>query len=210
MVKALIHVCCAPCLTYPLRKLKEKGFDVSGFFYNPNIHPFAEYQRRRRSLEEFSRHLGVEVTYHPGYDVESYFRQISFKESTPERCQICHRLRLARTAKAAKEKGLEVFTTTLLVSPYQDHQMIREIGQQLAEEEDIKFYYEDFRNGYQEAVRLSKEANLYRQKYCGCIFSERDRFKKKDGHDGTQLNWEGTDSLRANLNYPWDTSNLRR
>lgn len=173
-MRVLVHICCAPCLAFPLKELRTKGFVASGFFYDPNIHPLAEYQRRLKSVEEFSRHVGLDVIYPPAYDVEDFFRQVVFKENRPQRCEICYRLRLKQTARVAKSNGFDTFTTTLLVSPHQLHGRIKEIGIQCGKEEGLDFFYQDFRKGFHESVRLSKETGLYRQNYCGCIFSERE------------------------------------
>lgn len=186
MVRVLIHICCAPCLTFPLKELRAKGFVGSGFFYNPNIHPLAEHQRRLKTVEDYSSGAGLDVIYHPSYDIETFFRQTAFKEDREQRCEICHRLRLKKTAQVAKTGGFDFFTTTLLVSPHQQHERIKEVGVQCGAEVGLEFYYQDFRKGFHESVRLSKEAGLYRQNYCGCIFSERERFIAETKKEETQ------------------------
>ena len=114
-MKLLLHTCCAPCLFYPLEKLSLEGFEVTGFFYNPNIHPFAEYSRRKEALAVLAS--GIEIIY-AEYLPSEFFRAVNLKETAPERCGICWRMRLKKTAQAAKESGFQYFTTTLLVSPY--------------------------------------------------------------------------------------------
>ena len=177
MKRMLLHTCCAPCLIYPLEKLKEEGFRVSGFFYNPNIHPFPEYKNRKQAVVELSSKLEFEVSY-PEYLPEEFFREINFKEKDPERCSLCWRLRLKKTALHAKEKGFDSFTTTLLVSPYQDQEALKKIGNTVAEDAGIEFYYEDFRPGFRQAHEKAKKDGIYCQRYCGCIYSEIERCKK--------------------------------
>ena len=170
-MKLLLHTCCAPCLIYPLEQLKAKGFAVSGLFYNPNIHPYAEYKNRRVSVEDLSGMARVEMIY-PEYNPSEFFRAINQKEDNPARCPICWTLRLKQTAKSAKEKEYTHFSTTLLVSPYQDQETLKKIGSDVAKEEGVEFYYEDFRRGFKKAHNQAKAAGIYCQKYCGCIYGE--------------------------------------
>jgi len=175
-MKLLIHICCAPCLIYPLESLRQKGFKVSGLFYNPNIHPFREYAERKKAL--IALDPGIEVVY-PEYLPQEFFREINLKEDPSLRCPACWRLRLKKAARAAKENGFEYFTTTLLVSPYQEHQALRRIGREVAKEEGTEFYYADFRAGFRKAHEEAKVKGIYTQGYCGCIYSELERHKKK-------------------------------
>ena len=169
-MEILLHICCAPCLIYPFSRLKDKGFQISGFYYNPNIYPFSEYNRRKEALEVLSQDLQLEVEY-PDYRQTDFLLAINNKEQAPQRCAICWRLRLQKTASKAKEKGLEAFSTTLLVSPYQDHEQLKQVGDSIARETGVNFYYEDFRVGFKEAQIEAKHRGLYRQKYCGCNYS---------------------------------------
>lgn len=169
-MKLLLHTCCAPCLIYPLERLKEKGFKVSGLFYNPNIHPIAEYEKRRQAVEDYSKGAGIELIY-PEYIPSEFFWEIYTKENSPERCFICWRLRLKKTAAVAKENGYKYFSTTLLVSPYQNQELLMKIGLDVAEDEQVEFYYEDFRSGFKQAHERAKTQGLYCQNYCGCIYS---------------------------------------
>ena len=176
-MKLLLHACCAPCLIYPLERLREKSFQVTGFFYNPNIHPFSEYQNRRRAIEDFIKPDNLEVIY-PEYDPADFFRAVNLKERNG-RCHICWSLRLKTTARAAKEKGFSHFSTTLLVSPYQDQELLKAIGGDISGEEGIEFYYEDFRPGFRKAHEIAHARGIYCQKYCGCIYSEIERYTEK-------------------------------
>jgi predicted adenine nucleotide alpha hydrolase (AANH) superfamily ATPase len=178
-MKLLLHTCCAPCLIYPLESLKEKGFKVSGFFYNPNIHPFSEYKNRKKAVEDFFK--DIQVIY-PQYRPEEFFQAINKKENPPERCSLCWRLRLKEAAKTAKEKGFEFFSTTLLVSPYQDQELLKKIGSDISQELGVEFYYEDFRPGFKAAHAQAKQQGIYCQRYCGCIYSELEQCKKSEKH----------------------------
>lgn len=177
MKKLLLHTCCAPCLIYPLESLREKGFEVTGFFYNPNIHPFSEYKNRRRAVEDFSATAGVLIEY-PEYDPRDFFRAVNLKESFPVRCSSCWSERLVKTAKTAEEKGFDSFSTTLLVSPYQDQGKLKSIGEEAGKEAGVGFYYEDFRPGFRKGHDKAKSMGIYCQKYCGCIYSEIERHEK--------------------------------
>ena len=173
-MKLLLHICCGPCATYPAKALREAGHKVQGFFYNPNIHPLAEHNLRLDSTLKLLQHADMIATIIKEYDIEKYFRRVAYRES--DRCAACYHLRLEKTARAALNQKFDAFTTTLLVSPYQKHEMIREIGERVATEFGISFFYEDFRPGWPETRPMSREIGLYRQKYCGCIYSEKERF----------------------------------
>ncbi len=173
-MKLLLHICCGPCATFPARSLLDAGHELHGFFYNPNIHPLSEYNLRRESAEKLLEHLKMPATVSQDYDIEEYFRAVAFREQN--RCAACYHLRLKRAARFAADRGFDAFSTTLLVSPYQKHELLKEIGQSVGLQTGVEFYYEDFRPGWPETRRLSRELELYRQKYCGCIYSERERF----------------------------------
>ena len=175
-MKLLMHICCGPCATYPAKTLLDAGHEVDGFFYNPNIHPMAEFRLRLDSARETTKRLGMPFEAVEQYDVEQFFRAVAFRES--ERCAACYHLRLDAAARSAAERGFDAFTASLLVSPYQKHELIRDIGQSVGIEHGVEFYYEDFRPGWQKAREMSRDMELYRQKYCGCIFSERERLVK--------------------------------
>lgn len=176
MKEILLHTCCGPCATWTVNRLREEGFDVTAFWYNPNIHPFTEHRNRLEALETLARAIDLPLIVSEGYEMIDYFRAVVGHEG--ERCADCFRLRLGRTAAVATEKGFSAFTTTLLISPYQKHELLRQIGEEVAREHGIEFYYEDFRPGFRESHRLSRELNLYHQKYCGCLYSEWERYGK--------------------------------
>jgi predicted adenine nucleotide alpha hydrolase (AANH) superfamily ATPase len=154
----------------------EEGHDVTAFFYNPNIHPYQEYKNRLVSVEKYAELKGTRVIYDNDYDIENYLRGALVAE---ERCEFCYKERLEKTARIAGQLDFDAFTTTLLISPYQKHETIVMVGKKIANEFGIEFYYEDFREGYQESRDISKTLGLYKQKYCGCIFSEKERYFRK-------------------------------
>jgi predicted adenine nucleotide alpha hydrolase (AANH) superfamily ATPase len=171
-----MHICCGPCTIYPLKELRIQGHEVVGVFYNPNIHPYQEYQKRRQTLNDYAAMAFLNVIWSENYPMEEFIRNIAFKEK--ERCAYCLLARLKYTAELAIQEKYDGFTTTLLYSKYQKHDLIREIGENLSRELRIIFYYQDFRVGWPEGVKISKELGLYRQPYCGCIYSEKERFYK--------------------------------
>jgi hypothetical protein len=176
-VKILLHTCCAGCTIYSFEELEKKFERVAGFFFNPNIHPYREFKDRRTALENYSSRHNKEIIFRD-YEPQLFFHEINYKEQKGQRCPACWRLRLLETARFAKENTFDYFTTTLLISPYQDHVLIKTIGEHLAGELDIHFYYEDFRSGFRESQEALREEGLYSQKYCGCIYSEKERFEK--------------------------------
>jgi hypothetical protein len=174
--RILLHACCAPCTIYPLRVLREEG-DVYAFFYNPNIHPYMEYKRRLDTLIAYADEVGLSVLRDDLYPLEDFLRQVAFRED--ERCRYCYRIRLSEVARIAKAHDFDAFTSTLLYSRYQKHDLIRNIAEEEAEKQGISFLYRDFREGWLEGVRVSREMGMYRQPYCGCIYSEKERYYRK-------------------------------
>jgi predicted adenine nucleotide alpha hydrolase (AANH) superfamily ATPase len=172
-LKILLHACCGPCSIFPVKELTEQGHDLTGYFYNPNIHPYTEFRKRLETFEQYVEKTGLPVIIDSEYELDEFLRGVSFREG--DRCRICYGMRLRRAARVAKKGGFDAFSSTLLVSPMQKHDLIKDIGEAAGEEMGIPFYYHDFRPGYREGVRISREEQMYRQQYCGCIYSERDR-----------------------------------
>lgn len=177
-MRLLLHVCCGPCLIYPYEVLSKNGYEVEGLFYNPNIHPLAEYKNRKKAIEDFSVKEKIKVNFDKSYKPEAFFQAVAGKEKSPDRCQLCWKMRLKETARLAKEQGFDSFSTTLLVSPYQDIEKIKEIGEDIAKEAGVKFVFQDFRSGFRQAHNKAKELGMYCQKYCGCLFSEIERYER--------------------------------
>ena len=175
-MKLLVHICCAPCFTAPYFHLKKDGHNIQGFWYNHNIHPFTEYKKRLDTLQEFAKKEDIQLIVKDEYELEKFLRRTAFREQ--ERCRSCYYDRLKYAAIIAKKGNFDAFTTTLLYSKFQKHDLIKEIGESLAKEYGVKFYYQDFREYWKEGIKISKEREMYRQQYCGCIYSERDRYLK--------------------------------
>jgi len=173
-MKLLLHCCCAPCAIMPLQLLREEGHEVTAWFYNPNIHPYQEYKKRRDTLISYTGAMGIPLEVHDDYALEDFLRQVA--QSPEERCPHCYRIRLEQAAKTAKAMNMDAFSTTLLISPYQRHDLLKETGEALAAEYDIPFYYQDFRSQFRAGQQKARELELYRQGYCGCIYSEKERY----------------------------------
>jgi len=174
----LLHVCCAPCSTYTIAQLRSHGFGVTGFWYNPNIHPWLEHEKRRESMVSYAGEIHLPMIWHETYEMPLFLRAVVGKERFRQRCAICYRLRLEKTAAVAEEHGFDAITTTLLISPYQDQEMIQRMGEQIARQHGLEFYYENFRRGWSERGHMTRAHDLYRQQYCGCIYSEWERYNK--------------------------------
>lgn len=174
-MKILVHMCCGPCAITPVQAMLDAGMDVTGLFYNPNIHPLKEYLRRREGTVQVAEKLGIPVIFKDDeYDPKTYFRAVTFRE--PNRCLACYALRLERTLSIARRGGFDGFTTTLLYSKFQKHEELRALGRDMAGTPGPEFYYEDFRAGWSQGIALSKEWGVYRQQYCGCLYSEAERY----------------------------------
>ncbi len=171
----LVHACCGPCLEYPARQMLSEGMSLTVYGYNPNIHPLVEHQRREENLVRLTEKLGL-TCYVDSLSQPSFW--VNHEDATETRCHMCYRVRLEATARKARDLGIPAFTTTLLVSPYQDQDMICEIGREAASRYGVQFYARDFRPGYREGQNQAQKDGLYRQRYCGCLPSiENSKFK---------------------------------
>ncbi|OHB32924.1 MAG: hypothetical protein A2X84_04880 [Desulfuromonadaceae bacterium GWC2_58_13] len=179
-MKILLHVCCANCAIYPVKILREQGQDVTGFFFNPNIHPYLEFKRRLDTVKDYADRSDLAVIYREEYLLANFLSQVAANPSG--RCPYCYQSRLEETARFAAENSYEAFTSSLLYSRFQNHAAIREQGLALGQQFGIRFLYEDFRKGWNEGITISKSMGLYRQQYCGCIYSEQDRYAPRDGN----------------------------
>ncbi|MBI5893299.1 MAG: epoxyqueuosine reductase QueH [Deltaproteobacteria bacterium] len=202
-MKLLVHICCGPCAIYPLKKILDgkpvpeglnQGMDVWGFFFNPNIHPYTEYKKRLEAVKILADKMDIKMIYRDEYGLEEFLKHtlrtetvtqgFSLENVKPEglsynkraRCGYCYSSRLEATAIAAKENRFDYFSSSLLYSKYQDHDEIKKIGLGLADKYGVAFYYDDFRIGWKEGIKESKDMGHYRQQYCGCIFSEKERY----------------------------------
>lgn len=179
-MKLLLHMCCGPCSCYPVKKLREEGIEPTGYFFNPNIHPYQEWKHRLDTAKEFAEKVGMEIRTDEEYGLRRFLKKALPAESMPNgRCTMCYTWRLEQTAKYAKENGYDAFSSTLFYSIYQQHELMKQTCEHFAKVYGVDFYYEDFRPGWQEGIDISLELGLYRQPYCGCIFSEQERYDKK-------------------------------
>lgn len=183
--RVFLHCCCGPCALYPLQVLRREGFEVTGYFDNPNIHPYKEFQARLGSYRLMAETNGLRTQVDDRYGLELFMRSLKEKDEgvyrakSDERCALCYKLRLDKTAAACREAGLKTFSTTLLVSPYQRHDLIRETGGDIAAAYGLTFLYRDFRPGFRQGQAMAREAGLYMQGYCGCVFSEYERYGER-------------------------------
>ena len=183
-MKLLMHTCCAPCSVYCIDALRSEGIEPTCFWYNPNIHPYTEYKARRDCLKDYAKQINAKLILKEEYGLDEFCRNVI--SDIENRCvNYCYPKRLSETVRYAAENGYDAFTTTLLVSPYQKHDELIKICEKLSEESGVKFLYRDFRPGFYAGQEKAKELGLYRQKYCGCIFSEEDRYKKQIEKDLT-------------------------
>lgn len=174
--RILLHICCGPCAIYPVSLLRDQGYEVIGLYFNPNIHPLQEYLKRREGLQETAERLQLKVIYKDAdYDPKAYLRAVAFREAN--RCFHCYTMRLEKTWSVAKRGGFDAFSTTLLYSKFQKHELIASLGRDIAGQGQTSFYYQDFREGWKQGIDLSKQWGIYRQQYCGCIYSEMERYQ---------------------------------
>ena len=166
MDKILLHSCCAPCSVYCVDTLRGEGIEPVSLWFNPNIHPWTEYDQRRSTLLEYGEKERVEVHILEDYGLRDFVRT---------------------APKYASEHGYEAFTSSLLISPYQNHELLKAVGETMARKYGVEFLYRDFRPGFRAGQAKAREMGLYLQKYCGCIFSEEDRYEKKIGRARTRF-----------------------
>lgn len=176
----MVHACCGPCLAAPARELAAEGHEPVAYWYNPNVQPYREYRRRLEAFREWARREGWPAAVDDVYDVDYFLRAVAREREG--RCPRCYADRLAHAARRAAAEGCEAFTTTLLISPHQDHAAVREAGERAAGE-GVDFFYRDFRPLDAESHRLAREAGLYLQGYCGCLYSEEERYRKRRDPD---------------------------
>ena len=180
-MRILLHICCGNCAIYPVKMLREQNHQIAGYFDNHNIHPYQEFPKRLETTRQYAAQVELPVTYAEDYRLEEFLAAVA--QNPANRCEYCYQSRLLATAREAKKLGFEGFTTTLLYSRFQKHQEIVAYGEQLADQLNLTFHYEDYRIGWNEGIRISKQMGLYRQQYCGCIYSEKDRYAPRKKPD---------------------------
>lgn len=178
-MKLLLHCCCGPCAMGSLPQFEEAGYEPFGYFYNPNIHPYQEHKARRQSFVALMEARGLPYLALKDYPLEQWLAQVAAEPSA--RCAYCYESRLTAAADYAAANGFGCYSTTLLISPYQNHELIRRLGERIGRERGVEFAYMDLRPGFRSGQEAAREAGLYMQKYCGCIYSEKERYchKKK-------------------------------
>jgi len=179
-MKVLLHICCAACAIEPFEALSAQGHEVTGLFFNPNIHPLVEFRRRLKSVKVLQERLPMPVIFGEDYGLEVYLDAVD--RHAPARCEGCYRLRLGHTARLAVGRGFGAFTTTLLSSTHQDHELVRRIGEEVGEQSGVPFLYADWRALSERGHERARAMRLYMQGYCGCIFSEWERFRDTGLH----------------------------
>jgi len=177
MEKTLLHCCCAPCSVSCIQTLRAEGIEPVGLWYNPNIHPYQEYKARRDTLMAYAPTIGMELMVLEEYGLRDFVRAVS--EDIEHRCGKCYEMRLDRVARYAAEHSFASFTSTLFVSPYQNHELMRSVAERAAAKYGVAFLYRDFRPGFRAGQAEAREKEFYMQKYCGCVFSEEDRYQKQ-------------------------------
>lgn len=182
-MKILLQICCAPCAIKVVESLRDEGFDVTGYWFNPNIHPYGEWKKRRQAVVELSEQADLPVIYDDNYNLAENLTLLLEDPEFGVRCLACYEDRLRATAKTARENGFDAFTTTLFYSKYQMHGKIREIAERIADDENVELLYRDFRPLWGRGITASKKAELYRQRWCGCIFSEYEAEKEREERD---------------------------
>ena len=176
-MKLLLHICCAPCSVTCIEDLRAQGIEPVGYWYNPNIHPFTEYRARRNTLVDYAGSIGLRLEMEDEYGLREFVRNV-----TPDfdrRCLYCYRVRMEGAARFAAQHGFDTFSSTLFVSPYQDHDLLRQAAEAAGEKYGVSFRYWDFSVRFREGQAKARELGLYMQKYCGCVFSEEERYRKK-------------------------------
>lgn len=176
-MKTLLHLCCANCAIYPVKTLRDRGVEVTGYFFNPNIHPYQEFRRRLDTVQSYAAAVALPLIVNDAYALDEFLGHVAADPG--QRCSYCYQSRLEATARTAAEHGFTAFSSSLLYSRYQQHDLIRADGIAIGRRYGIEFLYEDFRSGWQAGIVASKAMGLYRQQYCGCVYSERDRYQPK-------------------------------
>lgn len=175
-MKTLMHICCAPCANQCIDALRQERIDLTGFWYNPNIHPFTEYRARRNCLRDYAETISLPLVERNDYGLRPFVRAVA--EDIPGRCVKCYEMRLFETARQAKEGGFDSFTSSLFISPYQNHALMIQVAERAAAEYGVEFLYRDFRPLFRAGQEKARALGFYMQKYCGCVFSEEERYLK--------------------------------
>ncbi|MEE9543066.1 MAG: epoxyqueuosine reductase QueH [Thermodesulfobacteriota bacterium] len=188
MKRILVHMCCGPCSIYPLKSALEGEAEVWGFFFNPNIQPRDEFNKRLAAVKKLSSLMDLKIIYKDIYRAEDFLKDREGRaiKTLPksERCFHCYDIRLDATAETAAREGFDMFSSSLFYSRYQNHELMKEIAGGYAKKYNVGLFYRDFREGWQDGIKESKALGLYRQQYCGCIYSWMERYNKAPAKRG--------------------------
>ncbi len=176
-MKTLLHICCAPCSICCIEMLREEGIEPVGYWYNPNIHPMKEYKMRKNTLVEYAKSIDLELVLENEYGLRKFIEGIY--PDFDHRCGFCYSIRFEETARYAAEHGFDQFTSTLFISPYQNHGLMKATAEKMAKKYNVKYLHRDFSVRFREGQDKARELGLYMQKYCGCVFSEEERYRKR-------------------------------
>ena len=190
----LLHICCAPCSVACIGSLREEGLEPHGYWYNPNIHPYTEYRSRKNCLVDYAKSIGLPLTLNDDYGLRMFVQKVA--ADIDHRCKVCYDLRMQEAARFASGQGYDGFTSTLFISPYQNHELLRKSAEEAAQMYGIEFVYRDFRPLFRQGQEEARNLGLYMQKYCGCVFSEEDRYlgakrRKQQEKERRRLEAEG-------------------
>ena len=175
-MKTLLHVCCAPCANMCIETLRRDGQELTAFWYNPNIHPFTEYRSRRNCLRDYAASIALPLVEQDEYGLRPFIRAVA--EDIDGRCVKCYEMRLFAAADYAAQNGFDSFSSSLFISPYQNHELLKEVAERAADAFHVRFQYRDFRPLFRQGQERARELGFYIQKYCGCVFSEQERYLK--------------------------------
>ena len=175
-MNTLLHICCAPCANQCIEVLRGDHYQVTGYWYNPNIHPFTEYRARRNCVRDYAATIELPMIEQDDYALRPFIREVA--EDIGGRCVKCYEMRLFEAARTARDNGFDSFTSSLFISPYQNHELMREVAERAASEYGVEFLYRDFRPYFRAGQDFAREHDFYMQKYCGCVFSEQERYLK--------------------------------
>jgi predicted adenine nucleotide alpha hydrolase (AANH) superfamily ATPase len=177
-MKLLLHTCCAPCSVACVQALRAEGVEPTAYWHNPNIHPLTEYRLRRDTLREYAARIGMALVEEDEYGLRPFVRAVA--GNIEGRCAWCYETRMNAAARYTAEHGFTHMSTTLFISPYQNHELLKETARRAALKHGVELYYRDFRPQFRSGQNEARELGLYRQKYCGCVFSEEERYVRKE------------------------------
>ena len=175
-MNTLLHICCAPCANQCIEVLRGDHYEVTGYWYNPNIHPFTEYRARRNTVRDYAATIELPMIEQDDYALRPFIREVA--EDIGGRCVKCYEMRLFEAARTAKDNGFDSFTSSLFISPYQNPELVREVARRAASEYGVEFLCRDFRPYFRAGQDKARDLGFYMQKYCGCVFSEQERYLK--------------------------------